>query len=237
MNPATQGTLLLAVGFVALRLVQTGAYLNYLKQSMGKWLLVAAVVLVLVGLVSIVRALFGRTPATHGHPMTRAAWLLLAPALVVIVLPSDPLGAFAADRRDVRQPQTNSAMSFKALPTSIDGAVEVGLREFVDRAYLDKERSLDGTRVRLTGFVASVEGAGDATFVLSRFVILCCAADAYPVDVSVFGDEAPPVDAWVVVTGKWRSPKSKVEAYVDPVEIKAESVRRIDRPENPYDPG
>lgn len=235
MTPATQGTLLLSMGLVALRLLQSGAYLNYLKQSMGKWLLAAAIILVVVGLVSIVRAFLGRVGGSHDHPMTKAAWLLVLPALAVIVMPSDPLGAFAADRREFRQPATATKINFEALPEPVDGAVELGLREFVDRAYVDKDRSLDGTRVRLTGFVAG--SFREDSFVLSRFVILCCAADAYPVEIDVFGEAAPPVDSWVVVTGTWREPKGAVEPYVDPVEIQAESVRRIERPENPYDPG
>lgn len=236
MTAATQGTLLLALGFVAARLVQTGGYLNYLKESMGVWLLAAALIVVVVGLISLLRAFFGRVRGdAHDHPMTRAAWLLLVPALALIVLPSDPLGAFAADRRDTRQPDTATKMRFDELPAATNGAVELGLREFADRAYLDEQRSLEDTRVRLTGFVVPAQ-LGES-FVLSRFVILCCAADAYPVEIAVYGADAPPVDSWVVVTGTWRTSKDKVRPYVDLVEVEAESVERIERPENPYDPG
>lgn len=235
MTMAIQGTLMIAVGFVAARLVLTGAYLNYLKESMGVWLLAAGAILVAVGLAALVRFSLGRSLPAHDHPMTRAAWLLLAPAMAVIMIPTDPLGSFAADRRDIRQPDTVLRPDFGPLPGPADGTVELGLREFVDRAFLDEERSLSDRRVRLTGFVAPA--ADGASFTLSRFVILCCAADAYPVEVSVIAADAPPpIDSWVTVTGRWRQPPGKVRPYVDLIEMEAESIRRILRPENPYDP-
>ncbi len=228
---------MLAVGFVAARLVLTDAYLTYLKKSMGPWLLGAAALLVLIGFLSILNAFFQRASAAHDHPMTRAAWLLLLPALALVVIPTDPLGAFAVDRRDFRQTDANADMTFGPLSQSTDGAVELGLREFVDRAFLDKKRSLADQKVRLTGFVTPATGSNDEGFTLSRFVILCCAADAYPVEIAVFGASAPPVDSWVAVTGTWRPPKGKSRPYVDLVELDADELTRIERPENPYDPG
>jgi uncharacterized repeat protein (TIGR03943 family) len=237
VKPATQATLLLATGFVAVRLVQTDAYVNYLKPGMGRWLLIASIVLVVVGLSSLVRSIVGRRAAPHEHPMTMAAWLLVLPALALVIMPTDPLGAFAADRRDIRQANIDTTTSFEPLPAPSDGVVEIGMRDFVDRAFLDRKKSLAGKRIRLTGFVSSSEGGPGASFVLSRFVILCCAADAYPVEVNVFGGKSLPVDTWVVVDGKWRMPKGKVRPYVDPVEFDAETMRTIQRPENPYDSG
>ena len=235
MTRAVQGTLMLAVGLVAARLVVTDAYLNYVKASMGIWLLVAAAVLVLVGLATVVSTFVGRARRhePHDHPMTRAAWLLLLPALAVVVIPTDPLGSFAVDRRDFCQSDATADMSFAPLPRS-DAPVEMGLREFVDRAFLDKKRSLADRSVRLTGFVTpALEGEG---FTLSRFVILCCAADAYPVEIAARGADAPPVDSWVTVTGSWRPPEGEVRPYVDVVEFDVRALERIDRPENPYDP-
>lgn len=238
MNRALQGTLMLAVGFIAARLVLTDAYLNYVKESMGIWLLGAAALLILIGFSSLVGGLVGRAKAEHhhDHPMTRAAWLLVLPALAVVVIPTDPLGSFAVDRRDFRQADATADMTFAPLPGSADTPAELGLREFVDRAFLDKKRSLADRPVRLTGFVTPSPGAADG-FTLSRFVILCCAADAYPVEVAVRGVGAPPIDAWVTVTGTWRRPEGKTRPYVDLVELDAIGVERIERPENPYDQG
>lgn len=239
MSRAVQGTLMLAVGLIAARLVLTDAYLNYVKASMGIWLLVAAGVLVLTGLVAVVSAVLGRVPShdhDHDHLMTRAAWLLLLPALAVVVIPTDPLGSFAVDRRDFRQSDATADMSFAPLPGRGDTPVELGLREFVDRAFLDQKRSLADRSVKLTGFVTAPSSAVEG-FTLSRFVILCCAADAYPVEVAVRGVGAPPTDSWVTVTGTWRPPKGETRPYVDVVEVDAQDVERIERPDNPYDPG
>jgi uncharacterized repeat protein (TIGR03943 family) len=228
---------MVAIGFVAGRLVLTGAYLNYLKPGMKVWLLVSSGLLLLVGLALLGRAFFSPSHSSHDHPMTRASWLLLAPALALVVMPTDPLGSFAVDRRDIRQADVDTTPTFDALPEPVDGAFELSMREFNDRASLDRKRSLENKRVRLTGFVAPAASGSDASFVLSRFVILCCAADAYPVEVEIYGADAPPVDSWVVVEGEWRVPTGTFRPYVDLVSLDARKpVRTISRPENPYDP-
>jgi uncharacterized membrane protein YcgQ (UPF0703/DUF1980 family) len=61
--------------------------------------------------------------------------------------------------------------------------------EFVTRAVRDPGRSLDGVRVRLTGFVAPAEDADG--YRLTRFVIFCCAADAEALQAVVHGDPVP----------------------------------------------
>jgi uncharacterized repeat protein (TIGR03943 family) len=228
---------MVAVGLVAARLALTGAFLNYVKPGMKLWLLLSSGLLVVVGLSLLVRALVGRVHEAHDHAMTRASWLLLAPALALLVMPADPLGSFAVERRDIRQAAIDTTPTFGPLPEPVRGAIELSMREFNDRASLDRKRSLAGKRVRLTGFVAPSEGGSDASFVLTRFVILCCAADAYPVEIEALGADAPPVDSWVVAEGEWRVPQGEFRPYVDLAQLDVKNMRSIPRPENPYDPG
>nr|WP_324617282.1 hypothetical protein [Streptomyces bicolor] len=63
----------------------------------------------------------------------------------------------------------------------------------------------------------------------------CCAADATTGKVEIRDTDAPPVDAWVTVTGTWH-PEGKLgtdEAW--PPVLDAASVRRIAQPTNPYE--
>jgi putative membrane protein len=86
-----------------------------------------------------------------------------------------------------------------------------------------------GTGVTFEGIVARREGQSVDEFMLTRFIISCCVADALGVQVRVVG--APPggfrTDEWVRVSGTFY-PVGR-EVVVD-----AEKVERIPRPDSPY---
>ncbi|MBU6228805.1 MAG: TIGR03943 family protein [Cyanobacteria bacterium REEB459] len=59
--------------------------------------------------------------------------------------------------------------------------------------------------VKVTGFVTIMPGWPEHQFMISRFVLTCCAADAYPVGLAVdlpAGTAAPKADSWLQVTGQ-----------------------------------
>jgi uncharacterized repeat protein (TIGR03943 family) len=72
----------------------------------------------------------------------------------------------------------------------------------------------------VSGFVTHIPGWPDEYFMITRFVLTCCAADAYPVGLPVElppGTERPKPDTWLEVghmtthhprqqapTGDWR---------------------------------
>jgi putative membrane protein len=86
-----------------------------------------------------------------------------------------------------------------------------------------------GSRVTFEGIVTRREGQPADEFVLTRFIVSCCVADALSVQVRVVG--APPgrfgQDQWVRVTGTFY-PVGR-ETVVD-----ASSIERIPRPDDPY---
>lgn len=265
MDERTQGALLLAVGGIALRLGLTDVALAYVKTSMQPLLVLTGVVLIVLGLGSIVRAF--RSPeaseeaeeeavdhaalhgyaAVHGdgedelatevHEHTHGAsvaWLLVLPLLALLLVAPPALGAFAAGRQPTRPPVTTQT-SYPPLPDPVDGAVPLTMSEYVFRALYDDDRSLEGERIRLTGFVTPNEdGEG---YLLSRFTLSCCAADATAVNVQVLGDQDWPADTWLEVEGHWR-PRPDADPGVpslDPPLLDAEASRPIDPPAQPYE--
>jgi uncharacterized repeat protein (TIGR03943 family) len=92
--------------------------------------------------------------------------------------------------------------------------------------------------VRLTGFVAKAKDGNG--FLLSRFTIFCCAADAEIQQVRVLGSAATfPTNSWVSVVGTWPADTAPL-AGVDPEKaplpvLQATSVSQVKRPHAPYE--
>jgi uncharacterized repeat protein (TIGR03943 family) len=173
--------------------------------------------------------------SAHDHAHGPAvAWLLVLPLLALLLIAPPALGAFAAGRQSTRPPVTTQT-SYPPLPAMEGGAVPLVMTEFVFRALYDPDRSLEGARIRLSGFVTPADdGEG---YDLTRFTLNCCAADATAVRVRITGDGVRPADAWLEVEGRWE-PQASVETGDQgpgtPV-LRAASVAPIPAPTQPYE--
>ena len=254
MNRRTQGFLLLLTGLVAFRLVLIGAYDAYVQPGMRIPLLAASAFLVVLGIGTAFHeawqadrptgeddAVADREPVPgpdeeHHEHRPLVAWLLVLPLAVLLLVAPAPLGADAATRQDAYTPDIEGSV-FPGLEEPSDGAVTMRIGEFVDRALWDEGGSLDDATVRLRGFVVHDPQAGDG-FVLARFRIACCAADAIPVKIIVRdGGPRPAEDEWLEVTGTLlERPEPDTDAdQIPPVEIAAASVQLIEEPASPYE--
>jgi uncharacterized repeat protein (TIGR03943 family) len=227
---AAGGTIAVLLGTVLLRLTFTGTYRRYVRVGMGPWLAVAGVVVIVLGCVTLVRALRGSHDADgHDHGADgsrRVGWLLLAPIAALLLVAPPTLGSYGVDRGatvDVRA----GASVFEPLAEG-GGPVQMTLLEFGQRAFDHDGATFNGVPVELTGFVAGSEEGG---FRLARYQIACCAADAAPVVVRVLGigGDAPPRDQWVRVTGAFRSTDGETP------QLAATSVVEIAPPDDPYE--
>jgi uncharacterized repeat protein (TIGR03943 family) len=230
---AAGGTISILVGAVLLRLTLTGTYERYVKVGTDRWLLVAGVAVILVGLATLVRALRHAEPADghdHDHDHDHGGglgvgWLLLAPIAALLLVAPPTLGSFGVSRGAIVDVRAGAPV-FDPLPRSSQ-PLPMSLFEFGQRAFERNGVSFNGMPVQLTGFVSDSEAGG---FRLARYTIACCAADAAPVVVRVVGTiGAPSRDQWVTVTGKFRP------GGTDVPELAATSVVQIPAPNDPYE--
>jgi uncharacterized repeat protein (TIGR03943 family) len=229
----TQAAMLLLVGAAALWLGLTDAALAYVRGALRPPLVASGVVLLGLALV----ALRGREPdpGGHGHGAPRSGWLLALPVLVLLLVTPPALGSFAASRQTQATQPGDATGVFPPLPEPVGGAAPLAVSEFVTRALYDKDRSLQGARVRLVGFAAPREGGG---YLLTRFNLFCCAADGQAYQLEVRGDRSQRrADQWLVVEGRWQ-PRPAFDGIapsgVRPVLI-ADSVTPVRPPADPYE--
>jgi uncharacterized repeat protein (TIGR03943 family) len=232
-----QNVLLILVGGALLKIAVNGDYLRYVKPSQQPWMLGGGAVIVLLGVVAIVRDVrAARSTAVqrpgheHHHP-ARASWLLLLPVLAVFLVAPPALGADSVERTPARTAQAAPADSgFPQLPAG--DVVSMPVSEFVTRAGWDRGGSLDGRTVQLTGFVLHDDG----DTMLGRWVIGCCAADAFPVTVRLLGGDVEqlPGNSWIEVTGEV-VPGTAVSANGYTPDLTVGGVRRVGQPADPYE--
>ncbi len=250
MNTETQHGLLALVSVAILRLSLSDAYLRYVKPGLRPWLIVAGALLGLLAVVGLVRAARpgpdaepvdvdadDEAPHDHSH-VPAVAWLLTLPVLAIFLIAPVSLGSYAAGRQDVRVAPRRGG--FPALPAPVDGAVPLSLNEYTLRTLYDEKDSLDGQRIRLVGFVSPDPNSSGDTFLLTRFVISCCAADGRPIKVVVRGAPMPlpPSDTWLSVVGERVPPERTADGRVIESRLPvftAQSVARIREPRQPYE--
>jgi len=248
-----QAVLLVLVGGALVRLFISGAYLNYVKDSLGPFVLVSGALLVGLGLWSAFRdGLFredsedaaaeeapdsgdgdeGGSEQAGGHEHAghgpRVAWLLVLPVLTIFLVAPPPLGSYAASTDAVSVTQPSASLP----PLPPGDPVEVAVVDYVIRAVWDDAQTLTGRNVQMTGFVTPK--AGTDTWYLTRMQLSCCAADAQPYLIEMVG--APPfaADTWVQVTGSW-VPGGGTQRDDAIPRLKVDDVVPVPQPENPYE--
>ena len=143
--------------------------------------------------------------AGHSHPPTPSAWLLiiaLLPLLVGLLLPAQPLSTSALAGKGVSAaaPILNNTEARQFDLLDQERTILEWSRYF--NSQLDPASYL-GQKANVIGFVYHDPRLPPGKFLLSRFVIVCCTADAFALGMVVEWHESNALqnDDWVKVKG------------------------------------
>ena len=172
--------------------------------------------------------------------------LLIITAILGLVISPRALSSKTAIKRGISEslPLTKvEPQSFRANIASEERSLIEWIRTF--NAYPEPDAYL-GQKAKVEGFVVHLKHLPDNYFLISRFVITCCAVDAYPVGILVKlinqTRAAYPPDTWLQIEGKMISESLEVDANNTQensknkrqVVLSATSVKKIPIPVNPY---
>lgn len=251
MKRNVAGLIVVFVGAAIVQLAVSGSYLRFVKPGMQWMLLAAGAVLILLAISDVFadtrpkpdladeHESHGDEAAgdaqgndAHGHShsgLPRAAWLLLIPVFTLLVVDPPALGADAALRQSPVAAKPVAPQQDSWLGDNNSGPVAVPVRDYSVWAVWEKER-MKGRTFALTGFVTPGK---DGAWYVSRIGLTCCVADGTAFMVEVRGQQAPPKNQWVTVTGEWAEPTKRPDG--DVAALTGTSVQTVEAPANQYE--
>jgi uncharacterized repeat protein (TIGR03943 family) len=233
-----QALALTLLGVFLLEKLLTGKLIWYIHQRFFPLTLLGIVFLLGMGQIAYRAARrlpshSGEEVSDHEHP--RSLWgllILLIPLVFGWLLPSQPLSASALDSKGI---STSAPLAEGGAPVTFEAAPD-------ERNILDWVRMFNsgedlapalGQTASVIGFVYHEPRLEEGRFMVSRFAIVCCAADAFAIGMVVDWPQAAalPQDAWVKVKGT----VSQIAQNGQNVPlIQATSVELVDPPDQPY---
>lgn len=207
------------------------------------WLVVLAVVLSLItlpGVLLLIAILFIKVPDSSFDKFLRQRQFYYLLVVVILatawLLPAKPLGSEAAGQLTGNlnnviasgdEPSTLSLFSFDSS--------KYGIGDWIKRINYDPDLSAYiGKDVHVIGFVHHPSDFTAEMFLVSRFVISCCAVDARPVGLPVLSSDLQSsyaVDSWVEVTGRFITQDINGEQSLV---IEPTNITQVDQPATPY---
>jgi uncharacterized repeat protein (TIGR03943 family) len=159
--------------------------------------------------------------------------LLISAILGLIITPQ----VFASDKA-LQRGVTDLLSTSRVQPQAFRASIRPEERSLVDwvrtLSVYPEPDSYTGQKVKVQGFVVHPPDIGKEYIFLARFVLTCCAADAYPVGLPVklsTGQERYSPDTWLEIEGKMVTETISGNRQLT---IAASSLKKIPQPENPY---
>ena len=160
--------------------------------------------------------------------------LLLATAILGLLITPKVFSSQTAVQRGV----TDTVTLTRSQPQAFRSVTRPEARSLIDwvrtiDVYPEPD-AYQGQKVKVQGFVVHSSTLPAEYLTLSRFVITCCAADAYPVGLPVKltqNRDAYPQDTWLEVEGQMITETLEGKRQVV---ISAKSLTKIPEPKNPY---
>lgn len=172
----------------------------------------------------------------HDHVHAPAAinlWIMLIPLLIGILIPAKPLDSSAVSAKGIT---TSSALISSQSSSQLfeTESEQRNVLDWIQIFYFEKDLNpFIGQQASVVGFVYRDENLPQGQFLVSRFILSCCAADGYAVGMIVESPEAQSFeeDIWVKVSGP-----VDVASYnggPSPL-IHAETIELVPQPDQPY---
>ncbi len=178
------------------------------------------------------------TGADLGHvtllPPSISSALMLGVAIFGTIYTPQAFASETAMQRGIAQTLTLT----RAQPQRFSRAASPEERTVIDWIRLvnvyPEPDAYTGEAVDVKGFVIHPESWPDDYLMVSRFVLTCCAADAYPVGlpVKVNSQSSYPVDSWLAVKGEMISETLDGRRQLA---IAPTALETIEEPDNPYE--
>ncbi len=160
--------------------------------------------------------------------------LLVAAAILGLVVTPQVFASQTAIQRGI----TDSISMTRSQPQSFRSNSKPEQRSLIDwvrtLAVYPEPDAYIGQQAKVQGFVVHPPNMPSQYLLISRFVITCCAADAYPVGlpVKINGNrDTYPADSWQEVEGRMISETLDGKRQLV---IEASSLKKIPKPANPY---
>ncbi|MGJ3245582.1 MAG: TIGR03943 family putative permease subunit [Elainellaceae cyanobacterium] len=185
-----------------------------------------------------IRARSFQTASTQHFALLPPGWgsvLLIGVALMGFVIVPRPFDSQIALERGV----TDTLAATRSQPQSFRASTrpdEKSLIEWIRTLNVYPEPdAYTGQTVNVQGFVIHPPDLPDNYLMISRFILTCCAADAYPVGLPVKLAErrsAYPPDTWLDIQGKMITETLNGTRHLT---IQPDSMTEIPEPKNPYE--
>ena len=248
MKQTVKVILLIALGIFLLSRLLNGTLSFYIHPRFNVLTLLTAVGLTALGIGYAIQQ--RRQPAhvhdndhdhehSHSHDVSWAGLLLLAlPVVLGLLVEPRPLGASALQNREINIGNDVSLVSANAPEGSeLSVIANAGERNILDWLYLfqrsNNPNNFNGEDAHVVGFVYRDERFADTQFMVSRFTVSCCVADAAPIGLIVEWPDTAVLtpDSWVEVTGTLQA--GTFNGVEMPVLV-ANSVTPTETPAQPY---
>lgn len=198
--------------------------------------LFAAIIAVIVGFIGIIFNfnVVTKTQRVKGEIFRNLIKLLLVG--ILIYLPNfqiNPLSSATFSQRSLDLNTLNvDDLQTSELSNFVKNTENITLGEWVKATNLNPDlQDYAGKKVKVSGFVYKTVHADDDLFMVSRFVVTCCAVDARPVGILVDSAQQFEQDKWVEVKGEFEIREIDGE---DHLVIKASGIKEIEIPDQPY---
>ncbi|MCK6577467.1 MAG: TIGR03943 family protein [Anaerolineae bacterium] len=231
--------ILLGLGVYFVYNILTGNLTNYVNERFAWLSYVAAALLLVIGAYSawhLLTAHRGGHDHEHdhdGHAHGAISWGILAivavPLLLGTLIPSRPLGAEAVSGGVNISAVESAQVTVLSIPP-LERNVLDWLRAFNRETDMT---AFDGQPVDVIGFIYREPTFADDQFMVARFTVSCCVADASAIGLAVQSTETAALEqgSWVRVQGTLQVDDFRGERL--PV-VQPSQIDMVDQPAHPY---